>query len=177
MVSAIVERIRDTIKKNPRATGIVIVIMIVTALLYATCSLGNFGRNVGLGVAATKAFFMDEETGAIEIHPALKFPAQGQVRQLHRRPRAFFHDQHRRRQETHLPRTLYARRQAGQGSDPRRPAADHGGNGGPSQRHPGAYLRKELAMGFHRHPEGHAVLNGVSALNPDVNKVRPVFPR
>ena len=179
MASEIVERIRDTVKKNSLATGIVILIMIAAAVLYAAYALGYLGqKQAGPDLATMKAFFMDEETGKIEIHPVSEIPPlTGESGKPTVVVARFFTDS-----TDDARKLIYLERFTPEGKLAKEATRD----GRPPTLEEMAALRGGTQVRsaepnspwvFVDTPEGHAILKSVSALNPDVNKVRPVFPK
>jgi len=75
VASQIAERIRNALNQNRIVGSAALVLVILAMLMYTVWSLGYFGRHASRDAATpTKAFFMDEETGEISVHPANEIP-------------------------------------------------------------------------------------------------------
>lgn len=74
MGSETAEKIRKTLNQNAFASAIALVIATAAILIYAGYAAGYLGRRGGPDPATMKAFFMDEETGEIEIHLVREIP-------------------------------------------------------------------------------------------------------
>ena len=178
MASAIAERFRHAVNRNPVGTGVVLLTMLAAVLLYSAYSVGYLGRTAGPDLATMKAFFMDEETGEIEIRLASEIPPltgkSGQPTVVLARFFTATTDDARK--------LIYLERYTPEGKQ----AKEATRNGRPPTMEEMEALRRGTQVRFPERnspwvfvdtPQGHAVLNAVSALAPDVNKVRAVFPK
>jgi hypothetical protein len=66
--------VRNLLNKNGLATAIVLIIVIVAVALYTAYALGYLRHNGVPDPATTKLFFIDEDTGDVEIHSAQDCP-------------------------------------------------------------------------------------------------------
>jgi hypothetical protein len=178
MATAITENIRNALNKNSVATAIVLIIIIVSVLIFAAYSLGYLGGNRGREPATMNAFFMDEETGMVEIRLASEIPPligkSGKPTVVLARFFTSSSDDSRK--------LIYLER-----CTPEVKLAVESARSGPT-------LSMEASEALHhgtqvRAPEpnspwysaesrdGQAVMNAVSALNSDAGKVRAVLPK
>lgn len=178
MASEIAESIRNILNKNSVATSSVLIIVIVAVLIYAAYSLGFLGRKSGPDPATTKAFFIDEETGEIEVHMANEIPPLVGKSGKPTVVRAFFFTN----STDEAKKFVYLERYTPEGKQ----AAETLRTGQP----PTAELLESLRRGMQvrspepnapwyyvQTPEGQNVVNAIGTLDPDISKIRPVNPK